>query len=195
MSVLTAGQLYQLALSVGFPASTAVQMTAIALKESGGNTNAYNGVPPDDSYGLWQINMYGNLGPARMAQFGLNAETDLFDPGTNASAAYQIWGGNDNNLNIAWAIYGADAAKYQAALPIAQAAAAQLGYGGITGGGGVTITPAAGQAPGLPTYFNLPTATAGLDWSSIVALWNTLGSAPKLGIGAVGLLLLVDLLD
>jgi Lysozyme like domain len=193
VSILTAGQIYQLALSVGFPASTAVQMTAIALKESAGNTNAYNGVPPDDSYGLWQINMYGNLGPARMAQFGLNAETDLFDPTTNAAAAYTIWGGNDNNLNIAWAINGADAAKYQQALPIAQAAAAQLGYGGATGGGGVTLTPGAN----LPaTYFSLPASvSAGLDWPTIVALWNSLGPLPQLGVGAVGLLLLVNLLD
>lgn len=193
MSVLTAGQLYQLALSVGFPPSTAVQMTAIALKESGGNTNAYNGTPPDDSYGLWQINMYGNLGPARMAQFGLNAETDLFDPTTNAMAAYTIWGGNDNNLNIAWAIYGADAAKYQAALPIAQAAAAQLGYAsGPTGGGGFTLAPGAAAPTGLPSFFNFPLSSTGF---SFTALWNSLGPTGQLGLGAVGLLLLVNLID
>ena len=99
-------------------------MAAIAMKESGGNPSAYNGTPPDDSYGLWQINMYGNLGPARMSQFGLSNKSQLFDPATNAAAAYSIWNGNPNNLNIAWAINdgGVNQSRYQANLPVVQAA-------------------------------------------------------------------------
>jgi hypothetical protein len=121
---MSPADLYNLALNAGFPSTTAVQMAAIAMKESGGNPGAYNGTPPDDSYGLWQINMYGNLGPSRMSQFGLTDKSQLFDPATNARAAYQIWGGNDSNLNIAWAINdgGTNQSRYQANLPIVQAA-------------------------------------------------------------------------
>lgn len=179
---LTAVQLYQLALSAGFPPPVAAQMVAIALKESGGNPLAHNTLPPDDSYGLFQINMYGNLGPARMVQFGLSSPSDLFDPTTNAAAAYQLWGGSDNNLNVAWAIYGADASRYQQYLPAALQAQADYnaatGAGGImTGGGGMTVTgsppldfhsglsapPASspsfslpGRPPGGPLYRQLP---------------------------------------
>lgn len=133
-SALSPSDLYQLALSTGFPSDTAVKMVAIALKESGGNPGAYNGTPPDDSYGLWQINMYGNLGPARMAQFGLTDKAQLFDPTTNAMAAYQIWSGNDNNLNVAWAINdgGVNQSRYQNNLPVAQAAAGQSPGGSDT---------------------------------------------------------------
>ena len=121
---MSPADLYTLALGAGFPSDTAIQMAAIAMKESGGNPSAYNGTPPDDSYGLWQINMYGSLGPARMSQFGLSDKSQLFDPATNARAAYQIWNGNDNNLNIAWAINdgGVNQSRYQANLPVVQAA-------------------------------------------------------------------------
>ena len=64
---------------------------AIAMAESSGNPRAYNGSGADSSYGLWQINMRGSLGPARRAQFGLSANEDLFDPNVNARAAVSIY--------------------------------------------------------------------------------------------------------
>ena len=121
--ILSPADIYQLALSAGFPSDTAVKMTAIALKESGGNPAAFNGVAPDESYGLWQINMLGNLGTRRMALFSLTAKSQLFDPSTNARAAYLTWGGDDANLDRAWYISSADAARYQQFLPVAMAAA------------------------------------------------------------------------
>jgi len=68
---------------------------AIAIAESGGNPNAHNGNSGtgDDSYGLWQINMLGSMGPARRNQFGIRSNTQLFDPLTNAKAAVAIAGG------------------------------------------------------------------------------------------------------
>lgn len=60
------------------------------MAESGGNPNAHNKVPPDDSYGLWQINMIGKLGPARRAAYGLKRNADLFDPETNARVMSEI---------------------------------------------------------------------------------------------------------
>lgn len=69
---------------------------AIALAESGGRTDAHNAVPPDDSYGLWQINMLGSMGPARRKQFGISRNSDLYDPATNARAMMQISNGGKN---------------------------------------------------------------------------------------------------
>lgn len=65
-------------------------MVACALGESGGDTRAHNTRPPDNSYGLWQINMYGALGPARRREFGLTSNDQLFDPATNARAMIKI---------------------------------------------------------------------------------------------------------
>lgn len=62
--------------------------TAIAWAESTGNINAHNNKPPDDSYGLWQINMIGSLGPRRRAKYNLTKNEDLFSPTTNARVAY-----------------------------------------------------------------------------------------------------------
>lgn len=86
----------------GSAASSAVA-AAIALAESGGRPEAHNPKPPDDSYGLWQINMLGSLGPARRRQFGLSSNQALFDPLTNAKAAVAISGGG--NSFGAWSTY------------------------------------------------------------------------------------------
>lgn len=78
---------------VGFTGDDAVTATAIAIGESGGNANAhnYNILTRDDSYGLWQINMFGSLGQPRLIQFGIVIKEQLLDPGTNAKAAYSIF--------------------------------------------------------------------------------------------------------
>jgi murein DD-endopeptidase MepM/ murein hydrolase activator NlpD len=99
---LTMEQLVGLAKGAGFSDGDAVIMAAIAKGESGGNSNAKNFKPPDKSYGLWQINMIDNLGPARMKEFGLQREDQLFDPVTNAKAAYAIR--KSQGLG-AWTIY------------------------------------------------------------------------------------------
>jgi len=99
---LTMEQLVGLAKGAGFSDDDAVIMAAIAKGESGGNSNAKNFKPPDKSYGLWQINMIGKLGPARMKEFGLQREDQLFDPVTNAKAAYAI---RKSQGLSAWTIY------------------------------------------------------------------------------------------
>ena len=98
----TKSQLAQLARSVGFPADKANLMGAIGMAESGGNPRAYNPRGADKSYGLWQINMLGGMGPERRAQFGLSSNDELFDPKTNAKAAYQIY--KQQGIN-AWGAY------------------------------------------------------------------------------------------
>lgn len=69
---------------------------AIAMAESGGNTNSHNPIPPDDSYGLWQINMYGSMGPSRRKSLGISSNTQLYDPAVNARAMMMISSGGTN---------------------------------------------------------------------------------------------------
>ena len=101
---LTVEQLVGLAKGAGFSDNEAVIMAAIALGESGGNSSRTNFVPPDKSYGLWQINMIGGLGPARLKEFGLSSESQLLDPVTNAKAAYAI---RKSQGLSAWTVYKA----------------------------------------------------------------------------------------
>jgi hypothetical protein len=99
---LTVEQLVGLAKGAGFSDNEAVIMAAIAMGESGGNSSRTNFVPPDKSYGLWQINMIGGLGPARLKEFGLSSESQLLDPVTNAKAAYAI---RKSQGLSAWTVY------------------------------------------------------------------------------------------
>jgi len=84
VTTLSPEQLAAYAKSAGLSDNAARTAAAIAMAESGGRTTAHNAVPPDDSYGLWQINMIGSMGPARLRQYGLRAYTDLYDPAVNA---------------------------------------------------------------------------------------------------------------
>lgn len=88
---VTFAEAEKLALEAGFTPEEARVMAAIAMAESSGNPNAYNGAGRDNSYGLWQINMYGSMGPDRAQQFGLSSYDQLYNPSTNANAAYGIY--------------------------------------------------------------------------------------------------------
>lgn len=95
-------KLKQLARGAGFKESEVPIMVAIALAESGGNSKAHNPKPPDNSYGLWQINMIGGLGPDRRSRYGLSSNEELFDPATNARVAKRI---RDEQGLAAWTTY------------------------------------------------------------------------------------------
>ena len=62
-------------------------LASIAMAESSGDPMARNFKGKDLSYGLWQINMLGSMGPARRAQYGLKSNNDLYNPVTNAKVA------------------------------------------------------------------------------------------------------------
>lgn len=98
MTTLARDQLAQLATAAGFRGDAVATMVAIVLAESGGNARAHNtnAGTGDNSYGLAQINMLGNLGPARRAQLGISSNDQLFDPATNLRAAYALSGGGTN---------------------------------------------------------------------------------------------------
>jgi hypothetical protein len=91
-------QLKYLLSSVGFEGYQLKQAWAVVMKESTGMPMAHNknSRTGDNSYGLFQINMIGSLGPARLKEFNLNNNEDLFDPLTNARIAYIISEGGNN---------------------------------------------------------------------------------------------------
>ena len=71
---------------------------AIVMAESSGNARAHNpnAGTGDNSYGLFQINMLGAMGPERRKAFGLKNNEQLFDPLTNAKIAYRMSNGGKN---------------------------------------------------------------------------------------------------
>jgi hypothetical protein len=89
--------LVQLLQAAGFSGEGLRIAYGIALRESGGRPEAFNGDSStgDRSWGLFQINTIGNL-KSRVKKFGLRSEQDLLDPLANAKAAYQMSkGGTD----------------------------------------------------------------------------------------------------
>lgn len=95
----------------GFRGDALITACAIAVAESGSNPWARNYKPNlgADARGLWQINMYGALGPARRKQFGLRSNDDLYQPSINARVAYSISkGGRDWKP---WSVYTSGAYK------------------------------------------------------------------------------------
>lgn len=91
MTKLPPDRIAAYAANAGFAGEQVKIAVAVALAESGGDPNNHNTTPPDDSYGLWQINMYQGLGPSRRKEFGLASNDQLFDPATNARVAYGIY--------------------------------------------------------------------------------------------------------
>lgn len=95
---LTKEELIDLLQLVGFEGKALEVAWATAMKESMGTPTSYNGnrKTGDNSYGLFQINMLGFLGPERRDKFDLDSNKDLFDPVTNAEIAYHMSdGGKD----------------------------------------------------------------------------------------------------
>ncbi len=118
------------AYQAGFRGNQLVTAVAIALAESNGNPTAHNPRPPDDSYGLWQINYYDSLRAARTALFG--PPEGLYDPYKNAQAAYKISGGG-KSFNP-WTTY--TSGKYRTYMDQAQTAVVAAGAGGSVGSTG-----------------------------------------------------------
>lgn len=116
------------AAAAGFGGDLLITMVAIAGAESGWNPGAHNPVPPDDSYGLWQINMLGGMGPERRRLFGISSNSQLFDPATNARAAMIIY--KQQGLR-AWSTYSHG--SYKRHLITARYAVQAIGAPGMPG--------------------------------------------------------------
>ena len=90
--MLSDNQLKELLAAVGFEGKALRTAWAIAKTESSGRPLAYNGNrnTGDSSYGIFQINMLGNLGVARKEKFNLRSNVLLFDPVINAEITYYM---------------------------------------------------------------------------------------------------------
>jgi len=138
----------------GFRGQDIANMLAISYRESRWVPGALANDSDDLSYGLFQINMKGSLGPVRLKQFGISKNEDLYDPKTNVKAARLLFGGGNYKP---WAIDGNPMTNTADALPKAMAITKELGYMGgdpmpaaptrngnnvqVSGGTNVTIAP------------------------------------------------------
>ena len=86
-------QMVQLLKSQGATDNEAIRLAAIGVLESSGNPKARNTSYPDNSYGLFQINMLDEpgykLGEERREKYNIQ-NNDLLDPATNARIALDI---------------------------------------------------------------------------------------------------------
>ena len=96
--MLTDKELLQLLKAVGFEGKALKLAWAVAKSESNGRPMAYNGnrKTGDSSYGIFQINMLGNLGDDRKEKFDLRSNILLFDPVINAEITYYMTQGGEN---------------------------------------------------------------------------------------------------
>jgi hypothetical protein len=95
---LSDNDLKELLKLVGFRGQNLKKAWAIAKKESNGRPFAFNGNSKtgDSSYGIFQINMIGMLGPDRREKFNLDHNADLFNPVLNAEIAFHMSQGGEN---------------------------------------------------------------------------------------------------
>ena len=89
-------QLREILAQVGFSDDQIPIAIAISKAESGARPKALCWTKRDRSYGLYQINLIGYLGKARMKQWNLTSPDDLFDPLVNAKIAYAMSNGGTN---------------------------------------------------------------------------------------------------
>jgi len=114
------------AYNAGFRGENLVNVVGISHRESRWNAGAYNpnAKTKDLSFGLMQINMLGTLGPARLKQFGLSKNEDLYDPATNMRAAFIMSGGKDF---YAWGGYKGKDNTYNTDLDMARQVVTKAG--------------------------------------------------------------------
>jgi murein DD-endopeptidase MepM/ murein hydrolase activator NlpD len=170
---LSTDQLVALAKQVGFNQQNAVIAAAVAKAESGGGSGKLNNTPStgDLSYGLWQINMIDRLGPSRLKQFGISSYEQLYDPLTNARAAFILSGGSNFSP---WSVY--KSGKYKSFLPEAQKAAG-IAPSQLTAG----IAPSQFSSPssgtGAMTAAGITPTSVGEDISIVI---------PEMGLSSSG---------
>ncbi len=113
-------ELKELLMAVGFEGTALKTAWAIAKRESNGRPLAYNGNrnTGDSSYGIFQINMLGDLGVARKEKFNLRSNVLLFDPVINAEITYYMTNGGSNWS--AWKGLTSRAKEFYLKFPITQ---------------------------------------------------------------------------
>ncbi len=137
----------QAARAAGFTGEDLIKMTAVGMAESTGNPGAINNNPAtgDLSYGAWQVNMIGGMGPQRRRQFGLANNDALLDLPTNARVAKSIF--DSQGIN-AWGAY--TDGRYKQYMGQARAVAPSvMSSGGAAAGVSGMVTSTANQEQAL----------------------------------------------
>jgi len=120
---LTPEQVAILAKDAGWSGDDIATAVAVAGAESGYVSTALNGVPPDLSYGLMQVNMHGDMGPRRRQAFGISTNEELYDPWTNMQAARQVFLWHQQSQGDGWKGWTTHGgSRYESFLPAASAA-------------------------------------------------------------------------
>lgn len=172
MATLSQAQIAMYAQSAGLPADKARTAAAIAMAESSGRTEAYNGRGLDRSYGLWQINMIEPMGAARRKRLGISSNTALYDPATNARAMAMISSGGRSFS--AWTTY--TSGKHKKFLTASTSGTAQTGL--LDPPWWVPLIPGIPGVPGEPSSPDL-----GLPGLDDVPGLSGLSALAELGIG------------
>jgi Lysozyme like domain len=111
MGNLSASDIATYAANAGFSGSDLITAVSVALAESSGNPRALGDVGiGQGSIGLWQINSYYH------PEFGPDF-TILYDPQTNANAAYSIYSVSGHTFKP-WSAF--NSGRYQAFVPQVQ---------------------------------------------------------------------------
>jgi hypothetical protein len=156
----------QLLHDAGFQGEDIVKMAGISRRESGWRPGAYNPDTStgDNSLGLWQINVLGNLAAARLPliqKAGGTRVEDLYDPLISAKVAYQMW---QNSSYQPWGPYKGVSELHnvkdewlQEARTAAQAHGylGDVGYAPSSGGGGTSNTTVNGSSVTFNNTFQL----------------------------------------
>lgn len=99
---------------IGFSGDGLRTAWAVVMRESTGNPLAHNtdASTKDNSYGLFQINMFGTLEAYRQDKYNLPSNDVLFDPVLNAQIAFELSkGGTDfGDWNVGPNAYRGDGA-------------------------------------------------------------------------------------
>lgn len=155
MSTYTQSQLYQLALGVGLSGTNAQIAAAIAMAESGGDSNAINpgnANDPEYSVGLWQINIRAH------PQY---SKSSMLVPQNNALAMFAISSGGTNWSP--WGTYTSGAYRSFLSNPVSGSATPFTSS--------TTQSTGSGQYLGLSLKKNNPATTTDLGsaWTYILA--------------------------
>lgn len=139
-------EMAQIMLRRKFPKEAIAKMLAISYRESRWQPGVRKNDDVEDSFGLFQINMKGNLGPVRRGHYGLSSNEELFDPLMNIKAARILFGDGQGIKH--WGIDGDPMHNTAEGMPKAIAAAQAVGIDSIgdptfaeptRGGGNVTV--------------------------------------------------------
>lgn len=148
MTKLTDSQIAGYAYGAGFTAQEVPTMVAIALAESGGDTNAHN---PSGAEGLWQVmwQLHGFTG-------------NPYDPATNASAARTVYKSQGYH---AWTTF--NTGVYKAFMGRGQVAAGNASNTGNASSGGNAGSTAPGTVSNNGLSDSVAKATKSGTWLRI----------------------------